>query len=197
MVNSKLYVEGGGRRALNRECRKAFGAFLANAGIAPGRVEVEACGPRGDAYRTFGADAHRGLRAILLVDAEGPVTVQSPWQHLQANDGWSRPQGAKDSQCHLMVQLMESWFLADRGALEGFYGQGYRSNVLSPGQNVEHIPKQDVLDGLNQAARNTKKGSYKKGAHSYKILAMLDPAKVKDASHYADRLIRVLSGQGD
>ena len=197
MVNSKLYVEGGGRRALNRECRKAFGAFLANAGIAPGRVEVEACGPRGDAYRTFGADAHRGLRAILLVDAEGPVTVQSPWQHLQANDGWSRPQGAKDSQCHLMVQLMESWFLADRGALEGFYGQGYRSNVLSPGQNVEHIPKQDVLDGLNQAARNTKKGSYKKGAHSYKILAMLDPAKVKGASHYADRLIRALSGQGD
>ena len=190
----KLYVEGGGRRALNRECRRAFGAFLASAGIV-GRVEVEACGPRGDAYRTFGADAQRGLKSFLLVDAEGPVSVQSSWQHLQANDGWSRPQGVKDSQCHLMVQVMESWFLADREALEGFYGQGYRSNALSSGQNVEQVPKQDVLDGLDQAARNTKKGSYKKGAHSYEILATLDPARVRNASPHADRLIGALSSQ--
>ena len=88
---------------------------------------------------------------------------------------------------------MESWFLADRDALEGFYGQGYRSNALPSGQNVEQVPKQDVLDGLDQAARNTKKGGYKKGAHSYEILAMLDPAKVKDASPYANCLIRALS----
>ena len=50
-----------------------------------------------------------------------------------------------------------------------------------------------MLDGLDQAARNTKKGGYKKGAHSYEILAMLDPAKVKDASPYANCLIRALS----
>ena len=193
----KLYVEGGGRRALNRECRKAFGAFLANAGIAPGRVEVEACGPRGDAYTTFSADVHSGLRAILLVDAEGPVTVQSSWQHLQANDGWSRPQGAADSQCHLMVRIMESWFLADAGTLEAFYGRGFRRQALPANADIEQIPKQDVLNGLGQAARNTSKGSYKKGAHSFEILAKLDPAKVKDASPYAARLIQALSGQGD
>ena len=59
MVNSKLYVEGGGRKALNRECRKAFGAFLANAGIAPGRVEVEACGLAGTHTRLSG-QTHKG-----------------------------------------------------------------------------------------------------------------------------------------
>ena len=191
----KLYVEGGGRRALNRECRRAFGAFLASAGIAPGKVEVEACGPRGDAYKTFSADAHKALRAILLVDAEGPVTVQSPWQHLQANDGWIRPQGTKDSQCHLMVQAMESWFLADREALEGFYGQGYRSNALPSGQNVEQVSKQDVFKGLDQAARDTSKGNYSKGKHGFEILEMLDPAKVRKASPYADRFIKALSSQ--
>ncbi len=191
----KLYVEGGGHKALNRECRKAFGAFLASAGVA-GRVEVEACGPRGDAYKTFSADAPKTMRAVLLVDAEGPVTAQSPWQHLQANDGWSRPQGAADSQCHLMVQVMESWFLADPEALEGYYGQGYRSNALPPRLNVEQVSKQDVLAGLDRAARNTGKGGYEKGKHGFEILATLDPAKVRSASPHADRFINALSDQG-
>ena len=94
-----------------------------------------------------------------------------------------------------MVQVMESWFLADREALEAFYGQGYRSNALPPEQNVEQIPKQDVFKGLDQAARDTSKGNYSKGKHGFEILEMLDPAKVRKASPYADRFIKALSSQ--
>ena len=48
MVKTKIYVEGGGRRkASSRECRRAFGTFVTKAGVAPGTVEVEACGGRG------------------------------------------------------------------------------------------------------------------------------------------------------
>ena len=193
MVKTKVYVEGGGHKALNRECRRGFGVFLAKVGVAHGSVEVEACGPRGDAFATFSADIRRGLPAILLVDAEGPVTAQSTWQHLQANDGWSRPARATDDQCHLMVQVMESWFLADVNALASFYGQGFRRQALPGNPNVEQISKQDVFNRLAQATRNSGKGSYDKGAHSFAILALLEPAKVRAASLHAERFIRALA----
>ena len=193
MVKTRVYVEGGGRKALNRECRKGFGEFLAKAGVAPGTVEVEACGPRGNAYKTFSADAHRGLSAILLVDAESSVTALSPWQHLQANDGWNRPRGATDGQRHLMVQVMESWFLTDPDTLESFYGRDFRKQALPGNPNVEDVPKQDVLHGLVQATRYTGKGKYSKGKHSFGILERLDPAKVRKSSPHADRFIQAVS----
>ena len=193
MVKNKLCVEGGGSKALNRECRKGFGGFLTRAGVAHGSVEVEACGPRGNVYKAFNADLGMGMQVVLLVDAEEPVTVPSPWQHLQASDGWGRPVGATDEQCHLMVQVMESWFLAD--ALESFYGQRFRRQAFPANPNIEQVAKQDVLDGLEQATRDTGNGQYNKGKHSFELLAKLDPAKVRNASPYADRLIQVLGGE--
>ena len=196
-MSIKLYVEGGGdSKVLKTACRKGFRTFVEKAGLTGSMPGVVACGSRRNAYEKFEtAQAQKDKSALLLVDAEGPVTAKGAWQHLKERDGWDRPGGAADSQCHLMVQVMESWFLADRDALEGFYGQGYRSNALPSGQNVEQVPKQDVLKGLDRAAGNTSKGSYKKGAHSYEILATLDPARVRNASPHADRLIRALSGQ--
>ena len=85
---------------------------------------------------------------MLLVDAEGPVTAYDPWQHLHASDGWARPASATNDQCHLMVQIMESWFLADVDALELFYERGLRRQSLPANPNIEQIPKQDVLNGL-------------------------------------------------
>ena len=191
MVKTKVYVEGGGRKAIDRECRRAFGAFLSKAGVPQGTVEIEACGPRGDAYRTFSADLRKGLSTVLLLDAEGPVTTQSTWQHLKGNDNWDRPANAADGQCHLMVQIMESWFLADVKTLESFFGTGFRSQSLPGNPKVEDVPKQDVLNGLGQATRGT--GSrYNKGTHSFEVLAMLDPRKVMEASPHADRFIKSL-----
>ena len=91
-----------------------------------------------------------------------------------------------------MVQVMESWFLADRPALQEFYGQRFRSQALPGNQNIEQVPKQDVLNGLRQASRATPKGAYDKGAHSFKILEILDPAKVTATSLYARRFVQTL-----
>ena len=193
MVRTKLCVEGGGSRTLNRACRQGFGRFLTRAGVAHGSVEVEACGPRGNAYKAFNADLGQGSRVVLLVDAEGPVTVPHPWQHLQASDNWARPVGATNEQCHLMVEAMESWFLADVGTLNSFYGQGFRGQDVPQNPNIEDVSKQDVLDSLERATRGTGKGRYNKGKHSFEILARLDPAKVRSASPYTDRLISALS----
>ena len=193
MVKTKVYVEGGGGKTLNRDCRKAVRTFLTNAGVAANTVEVEACRGRGDAYNTFSGDARRGLRGVLLVDSEAPVKAQNAWRHLEANDGWRRPRNVTDQQCHLMVQIMESWFLADMDALESFYGQGFQRRSLPQNQNAEEVPKQDVLNGLARATDHTGKGSYNKGKHSFQILEKLDPVKVKAASPHANRFITALS----
>ena len=88
---------------------------------------------------------------------------------------------------------MESWFLADPDAVESYYGQGFRRQDLPRNPNVEQVPRQDVLNGLDRAANNTRKRGYSKGKHGFEILARLDPAKVRGASAYAERFVRALS----
>ena len=194
MVSTRLYVEGGGdSKTLKTACRKGFRSLLEKAGLTGRLPRIVAAGSRRNAYESFKTAHGRGdENVMLLVDAEGPVTADGPWRHLKTRDGWDRPDGATDEQCHLMVEVMESWFLADREALEAFYGQGYRSNALPPNQDVEQIPKRDVLDGLAQSARSSTKGGYDKGAHSFRILEKLDPEKVRDAAPHADRFLSVL-----
>ena len=196
-MSLKLIVEGGGDRkskSLNRECRQAFASFLEKAGLAGKLPSIEAAGGREQAYDAFKtAHARNSRTAVLLVDAEAPVTIPDPWTHLKTRDGWTRPAAATNDQCHLMVQVMESWFLADREALASFYQQRFRPHAL-PGtpRRVEQISKKDVEDGLERATRATTRGRYHKGQHSFEILASLDPAKVTAASPHARRFVQTL-----
>lgn len=195
MVSIKLCVEGGGdSKILRTACREGFRTFIEKAGLAGMMPRIVACGGRDNAYNDF-VIAHQQGNAMLLVDAEEPVN-EAGWRHLNNRDGWPRPDGATDDQCHLMVEIMESWFLADREALEEFYGQGYRGNALPQNPQVEQIAKQDVLNGLDGAARETSKRRYDKGSHSFGILAKLDPEKVRNASPHAKRFIEALLAQG-
>ena len=91
-----------------------------------------------------------------------------------------------------MVQVMESWFLADKDALEAYFGQGFRRQALPANPNVEQVSKQDVERGLERASDGTGKGRYRKGADSFGILERLDPAKVREGSCYAERFVQAL-----
>ena len=155
--------------------------------------KIVAGGSRDEAYDGFKtAHAQRNVTAMLLVDAEEEVTASGSWEHLRSRDNRHRPPGAANDQCHLMVQVMESWFLADREALQAFYGNGFRPKSLPGNPNIEQVPKQDVLNRLRQASRATRKGAYDKGAHSFEILGTLDPTKVTAVSPYARRFIQTL-----
>ena len=133
-------------------------------------------------------------RVVLLVDSEGPVAMDAePWQHLKNRDGWDKPDGADDGHVHLMVQCMEAWFLADRAALAGYFGNGFSDNSLPRRAEVEEVSKQDIERGLNAATRNSRpKGAYQKGRDSFAILAGLDPGKVANASPHAKRFLDTL-----
>ncbi len=199
MVKVKLLVEGGGdgkRKSVNRECRKGFRLFLEKAGM--GRMpDITACGGRQKAYDKF-VHEHGDDNAlvVLLVDAEGPVTSSGPWEHLKSRDNWNRPAGALDEQCHLMTQVMESWFLADLQTLRDYYGPAFQESGLPKYLNVEDAPKQDVINGLADATRRTPKRAYDKGKHSFEILAKLSPSQVQQQQQAprAKRFIEAMSG---
>ena len=198
LVRVKIYVEGGGdNRESRTACRRGFREFIEKAGLRGRMPSIVACGPRGTAYDDFKtAHASGNGIAVLLVDAEGPVKSSTgAWQHLQERDRWKRPDGADDDQCHLMVQIMESWFLADVATLEQFYGQAFRQGALPLNPKIEQVSKQDIESGLEQATRGTNKGSYdkNKSKHGFEILAILAPRKVMEASPYANRLIETLT----
>ena len=195
-MSVKLFVEGGGNRAmLKRQCRKGFREFIKKAGAGGRMPRIVASGSRQQAYDDFKMEHALGNgNAILLVDAEAPVSSAGPWEHLGQRDHWHRPRGATDGQCHLMVQVMESWFLADSNVFETFYGQGFRAHALPRNPAIEKVSKCDVMSQLKQATRVTQKGSYNKGSHSFAILEILDPNKVASASPYAKRFLRAMLG---
>jgi hypothetical protein len=203
-VSIRLYVEGGGdAKALRIACREGFRLFIDKAGLTGRMPRIIACGTRQNAFESFEtaqAQAASDTRPMMLIDSEGPATAANPWQHLQACNGWSRPDGATDSQCHLMVECMEAWFLADRPALAGYFGQHFQESALPANPKVEAVPKLDLLKGLEQATRQTSKGAYAKGKHSFPILGALDPAKVEAVAPSARRFLhtlRALSGGGE
>lgn len=202
----KLYVEGGGdAAALKTACREGFAKFLQKAGLAGQMPRVVACGSRNDAYDSFCTAIAQGEPAFLLVDSEAPVAKAAqqgqpldwkPWLHLKQRqgDGWDKPKGSEDLQCHLMVQCMETWLIADPQAMQAFFGQGFKADAL-PGSasTLEAVGKQKIFTALTQATRSSKtKGVYGKAEHSFKLLACIDPAKVAQASPWAKRLFDAL-----
>ena len=199
-MSVKIYVEGGGdhNENLKTQCRRGFRKFFENAGLKGRMPSVVACGGRRQAYDTF-RTAHESADSdylpTLLVDSEAPVTQADPWEYvrLRPGDEWERPSGASQDQIHLMVQAMEAWFHADKQALAEYYGQGFRVAALRPRPDIDNIPKDDLYDGMKLATKDCQKGEYSKGQHSFHILAIIDPAKIRAASpQHAGRLLDVL-----
>jgi hypothetical protein len=203
----KLYVEGGGdTNFLKAECRRGFSAFLEKAGLKGSMPRIVACGGRKNAYDSFCTAVNARESAMLLVDSEESVseecqqggnTAWKPWRHLKNRDNWQQPANAADDDCHLMVQCMEAWFLADRKILAGFFGPGFREDALpAAGNSIESIGKTTLYQSLSNATKNCKtKPPYKKGDHSFKILAIIAPDKVTAASPWALRFVQGLKSK--
>ena len=163
---------------------------------------IVACGSRNGAYADF-CTALKSLApgdfVALLIDSERPVPSDaSLWVFLAdpAYDGWAQPLKAGEENLHLMVQCMEAWLLADRAALERFFGQGFRLNVLPAQQDVESIPKGRLIESLKSASRGSQtKGPYHKGKHSYDLLGMSDPTVLRQACVFARRFLDTLAVQ--
>ena len=193
----KLFVEGGGdsSESLRTECRRGFRKLLEKAGLKGRMPRIVPCGGRRNAYEQFcTALANGETDSVLLVDAESKVVRESQWRHIAEReaDGWRKPPQATDEHLHFMTECMESWFLSDKSALSRFFGNGFNVKALPANPDIEQVPKRDVLRGLETASKNTTKGVYGKGAHSFKILAEIDPEKLRDSAPGAAKLLKHL-----
>jgi hypothetical protein len=168
----KVYVEGGAQdSALERSlCRQAFSRFFSADPLLKGRLpRTVPCGGRKAAYDAFLTEVQNpkpGVLALLLVDSEiGVAKGNTVWGHLKTRPGdeWDKPQGVTDDQVFLMVQVMETWFIADRDAMKLFFGADFRHASIPAWPNLEEIPKQSVYESLEKATANCGARRYAKG----------------------------------
>ena len=87
-----------------------------------------------------------------------------------------------------MVQVMETWLLADRDALGRYFGATFLENALPHWPALESVSGQDVLKALARATAACTR-PYTKGQVSFELLAMIDPALVEAACPRAAALL--------
>jgi hypothetical protein len=141
-----------------------------------------------EARRDFGValKVNRTAWNILLTDSEGPCHSNLSLD-LCVKEKWSKSH--KES-IFWMVEMMESWFHADKDRLAAYYGDGFKRNVLKANPKAEEIPKKDLISGLRAATRNTLKGDYfeHKAEHAADLLERIRPELVRQAAPNCDRL---------
>ena len=196
-MNLAIYMEGGGDGKDSKAAlRQGMEGFLAEIKEAcrsrKWHWKLVCCGSRQEAYKGFRNGRTRddaGL-VVLLVDSEAPVR-ETPKGHIASRDRWNL-HGVDDALVHLMVQIMETWIVADPNALEGYYRQGFRRNALPRHPDLETVTKEDIATGLERATTETTKGSYHKIKHARHLLQLIDPATVRQRCGHCDRLFTTL-----
>lgn len=190
MVTARLYIEGGGdSKEQAIRFRQGWKEFFARAGVA-GRTRVVRGGGRKQTFDRFSTaiKTHRSsVVPLLLVDSEEAVAEKSVWDHLQSRDGWLKPAGS-DDKAFLMVQAMETWFLADPTALRTYFGSGFRHNALRQWARLEIVPKATVFQVLSRATAGCTK-RYEKGRISFELIAMVDPCLIENTCPHAKALL--------
>jgi Domain of unknown function (DUF4276) len=116
---------------------------------------------------------------VLLLDSEDPAEAQLRKKSLE---------GCDPDSVFWMVQIMESWFLADVDALRAFYKRRFNENALGWNTKVEEIPKVDVLERLKRVSG----GEYHKVDHGVKLLELTNTAKVRRDAPNRDRMFRII-----
>ena len=148
-----------------------------------------------DLKKDIDDDAQIDKRAETLSDnARCRSACRTAWAHLAQHDGWQQPAGAADADCHLMVQCMEAWLIADPATLRGHFGQCFKTNALPTSrQTIETAPTSSLFAALDKAtAACGRDGRYNKGKHSFRLLEQIDATVVCSASPWAARFVAAL-----
>ena len=192
-MKAKVYIEGGapGKVAAS-QFRRSWRTFFESAGGAGANFDIirgQSREATWDRFLRATQEPIAGELPILVVDSESSVAAnRTSWHHLEAQDSWQKPQNTSDDQAFLMVQLMETWFLADLEALRAFFGPKFSDSHLKGLKLPESVEKARVLDGLERATRNCST-RFKKGTVAFELLFRIDPKKIEAACPHAKRLL--------
>jgi hypothetical protein len=172
----RIYFEG--QPDLREGFHLFFGDLIKMASERRVRFNLIACGD-GAAVTKRLQDACKERRrnelVLALKDSEGPLDRRSK----------------VDPREHWMVELMESWFLADPAALEDYFSRLFKLGKIAP---VETIPKKDVYAKLKAATKacNKRYTDTTKSEHARNLLGRIDARVVRRAAPHCDRLFKTI-----
>ena len=115
----KIVVFFEGDPCLRREFRDFFGGYFRDTKF----LKLIACGSRPIKDFFIGKETSPNALKLLLMDAD--ILGDGDYRMiLREKQEWKQhcDEEVEDNQLHFMVKCMESWFLADKSALEKFYG---------------------------------------------------------------------------
>lgn len=198
----RIYIEGDKKsKNSNISLREGFSTFFNDLreqarerGI---RFDVILGGSSAETFKDFllGMKSHPNSFVAFLIDTDDEVseedTPKSFLQKHQKSKNWDW-KNVEDKQCQLMVQIMESWFLADIETLQDYYGQGFNSKAIPKNNNVEKIAKNDVENSLDKATKDTKKGNYHKIKHGAELLTKIDAIKIRQRAKHCARIFQTI-----
>jgi Domain of unknown function (DUF4276) len=183
-VVTELRIHFEGDQRLREGFRTFLKEVLESARSKRIKFELVATGGKPSQFLAKAFRAHPNACNILLLDSDGPVTPD-----LKVERGVD---GFPVDQVFWMVQVMETWFLADRESVANYYGEAFNSRALPGHRDVEEVSKRDVISSLKRASRDSRKGQYHKTAHAPQLLAVINPAKVQAAAPNCERLFSEL-----
>jgi len=193
-------MEGGGDSADDKaSLRRGMSEFLSPLREAARQKrlhwKVVPCGGRNATHDAFlnATKTWPDTVNVLVIDSEAPVAnLNSPRAHLKQRDGWDLTAIHEES-IHLMIQIMETWIIADADAVARYYEQRFQKSALPRVQNLEGVEKVSIYSALKQATAKTQKGEYQKIRHAAALLTGIDPAIVRQRCPSCDRLFVTLA----
>jgi hypothetical protein len=195
----RLYIEGDKKEtgksdfvSLRQGFREFFDKWAKEENLNVG-FDNNLLGDRGKAVNIFlkFVELYPKELIILLIDTEREKDInENAKLFLQKDFPNSDFKNIKEWQCHFMAQAMETWFLADKEKLAGCFDNKFKENALPKHKKIEKISKDDVLEKLKTATKDTSngKGKYDKGGSAGKILREIRPHKVIDAAPHCEKL---------
>ncbi len=196
-----IFIEGGSKgqdRFSSQKLRIGFASFLselvAEAREKKIRFNINICGSTDQTFRIFQSANEKANNSFLcfLVDSDKPLEDDDTPKSFLQREKTLNFENVKDEQCHLMVQIMESWFLADIETLKNFYGQHFKHNAMPKQNNVEKIAKLEVENFLDKATNETSKGKYHKIRHGADLLGKIKTSEVREKAEHCRRLFETI-----
>jgi len=206
MKSIAIYIEGGGNSKHQKSALRIGFNGLFNEQKQAARAKglgwkLVPCGGRQRTYEAFINSIKKSngeTLCVLLVDSEDELppeettdveeseddrqnrelkNARTRRDHLVSRDNWKFNNIPPD-RIHLMVRCMESWIVADKAALQSYYGNDFHVNQLPNRTNFEDEPKDQVCNKLKKATKDTSKGEYAKIKHASELLALIDTNKI-------------------
>jgi Domain of unknown function (DUF4276) len=201
----RIYVEGDAKRkgkysqtSLRQGFHEFFKDLREQAKAKRVRFDIILGGNKSETFKDFqrGIKSHQGSFVSFLIDSDNEIGENETAKSFleKQNKSWSWKNVTED-QCHLMVQIMESWFVADVETLKSFYGNNFSANAIPKHDDLEKVAKVDIEKSLKKATEKTAKAEYNKIKHGAELLAKMDIHKVRAKSKHCELLFSTLENK--